>query len=1500
MLFALIIVGGGYVLTRPALLQSLLQPALTKAIGGEVTLQDIRLEGFSTLYVRHMTVRAPGWPGEAAEVISADDIRVSVSLTALLTGSVDVRSLQFGVLRVRCAERDDAPGEFNLLALGSEGRSDEDHLRPVRVDLGRLDIETGLVSRDGVWTRVGERSLRGFLSPSPDRMDGTLFSFRLADIPPTREAGAPTDTEELSITGTWDERTFAIAASLDAITLDDRVLALLPLGAQRSARTLGLTGKIRGAKVGWSPKAPLFAELSVADMSVTLPEGLDLDDDWSRFRNGKREPREGLPTVHVRDGTVRLEGSKITLHRLTGELASSIAPTATQAPSGTVSATNTRSGPPIELPAPPETAPGVVPVPIELGLELSLADLPIGTIDWNDAEARRLWIEETLKVAPFSLTVAIRGFDSSKAAKGYDPVLEVPSPIAAALETFGVTSWRLDVEAEFSRAESTVGPDQRRVPAPIRSKGQCFLSGGRGSYEAFPYEISDVRAHLAFDQDDAGDDRLVVDYISGTTEAGSTITMKGTVTRLGPEAIADITVTAPKFTIDSRLIDLFERGNHTSIACLFHQPSIDGLLASGVLKTDDLPALIERQKALQASLAATSDAEERERLALESARVERMIDVRPYAMGGTGALNVRLVRTPGETPPVSISGSVTIERAGVLIDEFPYPLVVTSGTISIAPSSIRFGEEGLRAITLEGGLVRIGGEIAIVPRERTGAPGQSSDSVRGRPNLTITAAGDRINPLLLAAIPPDRGEVINGWPGAALVSTARLLDATGIRGTIDLHGTISEEAPPPGVPLGRKMPTHTHLQIEVSDGALDSKEAHDVPQSLPAGISLRELEASVIIDRDVVEFRSLKAADASGTGTVVASGRFNTGDESESVDLRLENMPIAPWLAEAMPDGAVESAREWWTHWKPRGFFDAHVTVSSTSEGGTMTTIEARPREITVAPFGREVSVRGLDGSISIIANDHGTHGATNALRLTDGLEAEAGTIMLDGTLAASGASLQTLDLTAKAESMRFESPLAELLLRWSGAQELADAIAARAPTGRTDGTLTFHTTAGTRPEWSLQLLPSTLALSITSGAVTGRPAIRFDPGSTFEADAKGATFRHMRGQFDGGRIALDGSVDLSTTPHTAAGSYSLEATSWSDSASALLPPPLNIARDRIQLKAEAMNLPAAAITLQWDPDRGIGSPLLYTIDGLLSLRGSQMTTGVPFTELEGEVDYGFRYETDPDGSNERTSLTAAVTLPTCRIYDRLLTNGSTRITLVDPPSPPPTSHNPLATVPAIPPGQQLLIRDISGTLADGRVIGQATVDLNNQRYATDIRVIGASLAPLIAPRDPESASGGAVDGRISLEGSTAEVPAATERRTGRGRISIRDAAMAKSPITLRLLQLSQLALPLSSALKTGDIQFFIDGDTATFDRFELTTSGLILDGSGTMDTRDFSVDLAFRSRGRLGILSEIVGTVSDQLYEITVTGPLNDPVASLRALPGLLRKGTPDASGTK
>jgi hypothetical protein len=58
--------------------------------------------------------------------------------------------------------------------------------------------------------------------------------------------------------------------------------------------------------------------------------------------------------------------------------------------------------------------------------------------------------------------------------------------------------------------------------------------------------------------------------------------------------------------------------------------------------------------------------------------------------------------------------------------------------------------------------------------------------------------------------------------------------------------------------------------------------------------------------------------------------------------------------------------------------------------------------------------------------------------------------------------------------------------------------------------------------------------------------------------------------------------------------------------------------------------------------------------------------------------------------------------------------------------------------------------------------------------------------------------------------------------------------------------------------------------------------------GAGTFDWKTLDVDLRLRPRGGWLVISDIIGFMQDQLYEISVTGSLLDPDVGLVGLPGL------------
>lgn len=208
-------------------------------------------------------------------------------------------------------------------------------------------------------------------------------------------------------------------------------------------------------------------------------------------------------------------------------------------------------------------------------------------------------------------------------------------------------------------------------------------------------------------------------------------------------------------------------------------------------------------------------------------------------------------------------------------------------------------------------------------------------------------------------------------------------------------------------------------------------------------------------------------------------------------------------------------------------------------------------------------------------------------------------------------------------------------------------------------------------------------------------------------------------------------------------------------------------------------------------------------------------------------------------------------------------------------------------------------LQHIAGTLADGRFVVEGSVDPADESWMVDAVLAGARLesmsgdsAASTALDDKGHIATGRIDSSVRLAGRF-ESPAS---RWGVGRFRIVEGDLGPLPLAVGLQQVLQLSSPLVNGIDYADVQFHIDGDTAVLDDIVLEASSgdiaaFSMLGSGTLDWATMSVDVRLRPRGGWLILSDIIGLMQDQFYEISVSGSLLDPEVSIIALPGLLER---------
>ena len=113
------------------------------------------------------------------------------------------------------------------------------------------------------------------------------------------------------------------------------------------------------------------------------------------------------------------------------------------------------------------------------------------------------------------------------------------------------------------------------------------------------------------------------------------------------------------------------------------------------------------------------------------------------------------------------------------------------------------------------------------------------------------------------------------------------------------------------------------------------------------------------------------------------------------------------------------------------------------------------------------------------------------------------------------------------------------------------------------------------------------------------------------------------------------------------------------------------------------------------------------------------------------------------------------------------------------------------------------------------------------------------------------------------------------------------------------MVQLSQLMLPLNASMRTGSVDFELDGRIVHVRDLMLACETLRIEGSGELRTEDGSLALRLRNRGTMPLLSDLYGVVADQFFAIDVGGTLDAPEPRLTPVPVLApRPDTAEGAG--
>lgn len=1053
-------------------------------------------------------------------------------------------------------------------------------------------------------------------------------------------------------------------------------------------------------------------------------------------------------------------------------------------------------------------------------------------------EDRVSWLADQLASSPLQIELNITDFAPPEGSQ--HAAIELPRDAAEVLRLFGMTDWSITLElhAERLAAESPDAP-----PAPLVTTGDLLVARGSGAFHVFPYPLSDVEAHVKFTGGNAA-----IKGLRGSSPTGDHILITGEVRGLGADPGIDLTISSDKVQVDPTLLNCFQGGLRDALNTLFDQSGYASLRSAGLISSSGEVSEARSRYAKLLQLMDTlandpaADPAQMQIVAEEAGAMRRLSDEGSFALGGTVGFVIQLHREIGPDQDVDASGHVTVESADAILTPFPLPLRVTGGTIDVGVDRIELRPPGLSLTTLDGGTGLVSGSIDI--ENDAGKP-------IFEPDLYLAIESNRISRRLWAAIPPVHDENPGLWPGAQLSRGGQLLDALALEGELDVQAHIF---------AGRESEIEFQVDCFLHDGWMQPQS--DLLEDLgggtlhwPEGLSLADCHAAAHIAPDRIDLVSF--AGTRGRGRVSAAGQLVPADDRWSLRVALEEMALEDYLLDLIPGPGLGLAQELWNRWQPHGDFDAVIHLDAEGDSSSA--------QVTVEP-GR-LNLRTPDGHIHFTATG-GDLVMTGDTVQCDGLTALIGdpsdpertALCLDG---AYGTADGALELNAQITDGRLESPLIPEILHHLGAADALTLWQSERPAGQFDAEFAFRSGRdGAAGKYEFSAWPGTLAVGQHAERLEARMS---DGGRVVMRDGY-LEFVDLIGSFCGGEFAVDGWVNGDAS---AAQALDLRASvrTWMP-----VEPLLSAAPGDTEEVLRGMALTWRSLDL---PDlqvacAGNGQPI--RVAGTLTLDGAAIDAGVPVRGMDAVV--GIEAAA---GSEE--SFAVVVAAERFHAWQLPFSNGQ-------------------ACIIRKPGGALVEIDGPRASVGPGRLAGWGTVDLRPPgpwRY--ELTFQGAPLSLLIGEAGARSEPG-TLQGSIALSGSLDGL----DRREGVGQLSLQGAAIAASPLFMGLAHVTHLMLPLSSSIERANLNFSLVDDTVKFENFDLQAGAISFQGDGSMRLPSGEVALRFRPRGTVPIFSDVLGTLTDQVYQVYVRGTLQTPQIGVTPIPGLFGAGdvglSPPAAG--
>ncbi|MEL6739249.1 MAG: hypothetical protein AAFP26_01190 [Planctomycetota bacterium] len=1108
------------------------------------------------------------------------------------------------------------------------------------------------------------------------------------------------------------------------------------------------------------------------------------------------------------------------------------------------------------------------------------------------------------RTSPFVATLT----SSLRLERDMDLLLFIPPSALDPLDMF--IDPRALVEAELRVSRTEAGGD-------VDVRGRLLLSEGSASYRSYPYRFTDLTAEVTFTRS-----RLDIVSVAGSHPSGATISARGTFAPLGPTSAVDLRINVRGAPTDDDLLAGLNPGRRELVDTLFSRARYDELLAEGLVVTPEQEAERRlRWESLREQLAAwpaggIADAE-RARLESRAESLRESLQTPVFELGGMVDVDLHLRRALGLENTWVRDITVRLPRAGVVVQQFPLPMVA-SGV------ELRIGED--EAELVEGFFGGLTGGYAEVEAELAMGDGGSEP----RPRVRVHAFDVPIDARLVAAIPGYRGAE-PGQPG----TLRRMFDGLAPTGFVECEADIgpregARESAVAGT-QGEDFDLGFDARAVVRDASARPGAGDLVIEQINGEISVREDRLSIDLTASAGRIDGALAPVRLSTLLEYPGGRFwwtpdtafgrlpegQEGPALPGARLRVgasaEGMDLAAPLelaAGVFSEDAGERLARLRAERRPEGRLSLRGGLSGFLGGPAPAWIEVS--DIERADFdlaGQRVRVRDARGSIRL-------DGAADPFLVADGFDGAVALgadavfnprtrLAADGRIALVRTGDVPADLARRAPALwrdriditltgvEIEAPLVGSLVRAGLGDQGGRAYDALNPAGELVATLTLGADATGEAAPFEGSDESTEALRPPPLVATGeiRPR-RF----AFDASGGRVDLRDMDGRIvvtpqrgevigltafgEGLRVRADGAWTVS--PDGAIGidlSGTMRGSGVPADVLRVLPEGVRTAIVESELSIEE-ELRVDDMALRLERPAG-GGAWAFDGEGSMAFGGLSATAGVELAEGAGRVGLRVFGESAGEGLGEgrgkgrgEVHAQGDVELDRGRVAGLRLSGvtGSFERT----------------------PAGAIALTDVAGFCHGGRLVADVGVDETG--YRVDAMLAGARASGVFAdlgvPAPGGDAGGGSgdadrawdlgddrsrgvMDASLSLVGRADDVAS----RVGRGEVTVVGGSVVELPLLINLIEFSNLQLPVADRLDLARASFSVVGDRVDFEGIGAMSSSVEVFGYGSMLWDRKAVDLRFNSRAvnRLPFLSPLLEGIRNELISTRVGGTVGD-----------------------